>query len=188
AAARDGGTVLLLPLGPGDTATGLARRVARHLGTAVHAPVTVGASAPSEDLATRPETVATAYAEARRCLEALRVLGRAGDGAAAEDFGFLGLLLAGDRDIPGFVDRTIGQVVAYDRRRGTELLRTLDAYFACGMSPARTKDELHVHVNTVAQRLERVGRLLGDDWQSPARALEIQLALRLHQLSAPAQH
>ncbi|MFF7768752.1 helix-turn-helix domain-containing protein [Streptomyces massasporeus] len=188
AAARDGGTVLLLPLGPGDTATGLARRAARHLGTAVHAPVTVGASAPAEDLATRPEAVATAYAEARRCLEALRVLGRAGDGAAAEDFGFLGLLLAGDRDIPGFVDRTIGQVVAYDRRRGTELLRTLDAYFACGMSPARTKDELHVHVNTVAQRLERVGRLLGDDWQSPARALEIQLALRLHRLSAPAQH
>jgi hypothetical protein len=35
----------------------------------------------------------------------------------------------------------------------------------------------------VAQRLERVGRLLGPDWQSPARALEIQLALRLHALS-----
>jgi hypothetical protein len=43
-------------------------------------------------------------------------------------------------------------------------------------------------VNTVAQRLERIGRLLGEDWQSPARALEIQLALRLHILSAPAQH
>ena len=98
------------------------------------------------------------------------------------------LLLAGDRDIVGFVDRTIGQVVAYDDRRGTDLLRTLDAYFACGMSPARTKDDLHVHVNTVAQRLERVGRLLGEDWQSPARALEIQLALRLHRLSASARH
>ncbi|MEV5355312.1 GAF domain-containing protein [Streptomyces sp. NPDC052693] len=188
AAARDGGTVLLLPLHPGATATDLARDAARRLGAAVRAPVTVGASAPAEGLATRPDAVATAYGEARRCLDALRLLGRTGDGAAAEDFGFLGLLLAGDRDIPGFVDRTIGQVVAYDRRRGTELLRTLDAYFACGMSPARTKDALHVHVNTVAQRLERVGRLLGDDWQSPARALEIQLALRLHRLSAPAPH
>ncbi|MEV7081482.1 GAF domain-containing protein [Streptomyces sp. NPDC093516] len=188
AAARDGGTVLLLPLHPGTTATDLARDAARRLGAAVRAPVTVGASAPAEGLATRPDAVATAYGEARRCLDALRLLGRTGDGAAAEDFGFLGLLLAGDRDIPGFVDRTIGQVVAYDRRRGTELLRTLDAYFACGMSPARTKDALHVHVNTVAQRLERVGRLLGDDWQSPARALEIQLALRLHRLSAPAPH
>ncbi|MGV9289184.1 helix-turn-helix domain-containing protein [Streptomyces sp. NPDC003719] len=188
AAARDGGTVLLLPLDARDGATELARRTARDLGTAVHEAVTVGASAPVEDLAARPETVAAAYTEARRCLDALRLLSRSGDGAAAEDFGFLGLLLAGDRDIAGFVDRTIGQVVAYDERRGTELLRTLDAYFACGMSPARTKDELHVHVNTVAQRLERVARLLGDDWQSPARTLEIQLALRLHRLSAPAQH
>ncbi|MEV7069675.1 GAF domain-containing protein [Streptomyces sp. NPDC093990] len=185
AAARDGGTVLLLPLAAGDTATELARRTAAHLGTAVHEAVTVGASAPVRDLAVRPDAVAACYEEGRRCLDALRLLGRSGDGAAAEDFGFLGLLLAGDRDIAGFVDRTIGQVVDYDDRRGTDLLRTLDAYFACGMSPARTKDELHVHVNTVAQRLERVGRLLGEDWQSPARALEIQLALRLHRLSAP---
>lgn len=77
----------------------------------------------------------------------------------------------------------MGEVVTYDRRRGTDLVRTLDAYFASGMSPARTKDTLHVHVNTVAQRLERIGRLLGPDWQSPARALEIQLALRLHRLA-----
>lgn len=185
AAARDGGTVLLLPLTAGDTATALARRVAGQLGKAVHEAVSVGASAPVRDLVVHLDAVAAAYAEGRRCLDALRLLGRSGDGAAAEDFGFLGLLLAGDRDIAGFVDRTIGQVVAYDDRRGTDLLHTLDAYFACGMSPARTKDELHVHVNTVAQRLERVGRLLGEDWQSPGRVLEIQLALRLHRLSAP---
>ncbi|MEU7053400.1 helix-turn-helix domain-containing protein [Streptomyces eurythermus] len=188
AAARDGGTVLLLPLGDGDTATDVARRTARHLGTAVHQPVTVGASAPVTGLARHPETVAAAYAEGRRCLDALRLLGRAGDGAAAEDFGFLGLLLAGDRDIAGFVERTIGPVVSYDERRGTELVRTLDAYFEGGMSPARTKDALHVHVNTVAQRLERVGRLLGPDWQTPARALEIQLALRLHRLATQTRH
>ncbi|MGW3462424.1 helix-turn-helix domain-containing protein [Streptomyces olivaceoviridis] len=188
AAARDGGTVLLLPLGAGDTATDVARRTARHLGTAVHQPVTVGASAPVTDLAGHPEAVTAAYAEGRRCLDALHLLGRAGDGAAAEDFGFLGLLLAGERDIAGFVERTIGPVVSYDERRGTELLRTLDAYFEGGMSPARTKDALHVHVNTVAQRLERVGRLLGEDWQTPARALEIQLALRLHRLATPGRH
>ncbi|WP_333778779.1 helix-turn-helix domain-containing protein [Streptomyces sp. IBSBF 3136] len=188
AAARDGGTVLLLPLAASDTATDLARRTARDLGTAVQQPVTVGASAPVTGLATHPDTVTAAYAEGRRCLDALHLLGRAGDGAAAEDFGFLGLLLAGERDIGAFVGRTIGPVVTYDERRGTELLRTLEAYFACGMSPARTKDALHVHVNTVAQRLERVGRLLGEDWQTPSRALEIQLALRLHRLAAPERH
>ena len=56
AAARDGGTVLLLPLDEGDTADALARRTARQLGTAVHAPVTVGASAPVAAPAARPGT------------------------------------------------------------------------------------------------------------------------------------
>ncbi|WP_309053873.1 GAF domain-containing protein [Streptomyces sp.] len=184
ASARDGGTVLLLPLGPGESAADLARRTARHLGGTLREPVTVGASAPVTAPLDHPDRVAGAYAEARRCVDALRLLHRQGQGAAAEDLGFLGLLLADSRDIDGFVERTVGAVVAYDRRRGTDLVRTLDAYFASGMSPARTKDALHVHVNTVAQRLERVGRLLGSDWQSPARALEIQLALRLHALAA----
>ncbi|MFG2111937.1 helix-turn-helix domain-containing protein [Streptomyces sp. NPDC048718] len=184
ASARDGGTVLLLPLRPGENAADLARQTAKHLGGALRDPVTVGASAPVTAPLAHPERVAPAYAEARRCLDALRLLRRSGEGAAAEDLGFLGLLLADTRDIEGFVDRTIGQVVAYDRRRGTDLVRTMDAYFASGMSPARTKDDLHVHVNTVAQRVERIGRLLGSDWQSPARALEIQLALRLHALSS----
>lgn len=186
AAARDSGAVLLLPLGSDGDPADTAREIATRLGAALHVPVTVGASAPVPAPAARPAAVADGYAEARRCREALCALGRAGQGAAAADFGFLGLLLADTRDVDGFVHRTLGAVADYDARRGTDLLRTLGAYFACGMSPARTKDELHVHVNTVAQRLERVSRLLGSDWQTPARALEIQLALRLHQLSAAA--
>ncbi|RKN71461.1 GAF domain-containing protein [Streptomyces klenkii] len=192
AAARDGGTVLLLPHDGRHSPSEEARRAARQLGAAVPAGVTVGASAPVRAPAADPGAVAAAYAEAMRCLDVLHVLGRDGEGAAADDFGFVGLLLAeagdgagsGDR-IGRFVARTIGPVVEYDTRRGTALVPTLDAYFAGGMSPARTKDALHVHVNTVAQRLDRVGRLLGPDWQTPARALEIQLALRLHRLAAP---
>jgi hypothetical protein len=34
----------------------------------------------------------------------------------------------------------------------------------------------------VTQRLERVARLIGEDWQQPARQLELQVALRLHRL------
>ncbi|MEV5444954.1 helix-turn-helix domain-containing protein, partial [Streptomyces sp. NPDC052644] len=183
ASTRDGGTVLLLPLGPDETAADVARRTALDLGRTLREPVTVGASSPARPPAAEPGAIGPAYAEARRCLDALALLGRTGEGAAADDLGFLGLLLADARDIDGFVERTIGPVVAYDRRRGTDLVRTLDAYFATGRSPARTKDVLHVHVNTVAQRLERVARLLGEDWQSPDRALEVQLALRLHLMS-----
>ncbi len=137
---------------------------------------------------THPDAVAAAYTEARRCLDALGLLGRSGTAPPPRTSVSWACCWPATGTSPVFVDRTIGPVVAYDERRGTDLVRTLDAYFACGMSPARTKDELHVHVNTVAQRLERVGRLLGDDWQSPSRALEIQLALRLHRLSIPQAH
>ncbi|MFD1829677.1 helix-turn-helix domain-containing protein [Streptomyces desertarenae] len=184
AAVRDGGTVLLLPLRGGESAGDTARQVAAQLGAAVHVPVTVGASPPVPAPAAAPGTVAAACDEARRCLDTLRLLGRHGDGAAADDLGFLGLLLADGRDVGGFVRRTLGPVLDYDERRGTDLVGTLEAYFASGASPVRTKDVLHVHVNTVAQRLERVGRLLGSDWQSPERALEVQLALRLHRMAA----
>ena len=48
---------------------------------------------------------------------------------------------------------------------------TLRAYFAAGGNLSRAKDALHVHVNTVSQRLERISQLIGDDWQEPSRAL-----------------
>ena len=63
----------------------------------------------------------------------------------------------------------VGPVLAYDARRGTELVATLEAWFAAGGRPAETAQRLHVHPNTVAQRLDRVGTLLGDDWRDPAR-------------------
>jgi DNA-binding PucR family transcriptional regulator len=72
--------------------------------------------------------------------------------------------------------------VDYDAERGTALIETLAAYFAAGGSLTRAKDALHVHVNTVAQRLERISQLIGADWNEPERALELQLALRVHGL------
>ena len=48
--------------------------------------------------------------------------------------------------------------------------------------PAETAKRLHVHPNTVAQRLDRIGTLLGEDWRDPARRLDVQLALRLRRL------
>ncbi|MCG8914213.1 GAF domain-containing protein [Actinokineospora sp. PR83] len=153
-------------------------RVATDLGAAVDAPVTVGAAGPATGI---PE-LAAAHAEAARCARSLLALDRAGDGATTADLGFIGLLLGDTRDLTAHVDSVLGPVLDYDSRRGTDLLGTLTAYFDSGASLARAKDLLHVHVNTVVQRLDRVATLLGEDWQDPARALEIQLALRLHRL------
>ncbi|MGW6274740.1 helix-turn-helix domain-containing protein [Streptomyces sp. NPDC055060] len=161
---------------PADDTGAAARALAAELTQAAGAPVTVGAAGP----ATGPEALSRAHAEALRCLSALRALGHTGRGADLPDLGFLGVLLGEDTNLDSYVRRTLGPVLDYDTKRGTELVHTLRAYFACGMSQSKAKDSLHVHVNTVVQRLDRIGHLLGPDWQSPERSLEIQLALRLH--------
>lgn len=155
-----------------------APKLAAELSAAVDAPVTVGSAGP----ASGPSALATAAAEAARCVRSLLALGRAGHGASLSDLGFVGQLIGDRTDLAGYVRATIGPVLDYDSRRGTDLVDTLRAYFDCGTNLTRAKDVLHVHVNTVVQRLDRIASLLGEDWQSPDRALEIQLALRLQQL------
>jgi DNA-binding PucR family transcriptional regulator len=176
AGSHSGRVLLMLP--QRDPALA-ARAVAQALEHGLGSPVTAGAGGPGEG----PDGVAAAHAEAGHCLEAMLALGRRGTGGAMSDLGFLGLVLGESRDAGGFVRRTLGPLLDYDAKRGTELVATLEQYFAHGGSLARTREVLHVHVNTVAQRLERIGRLLGEDWNAPDRALEVQLALKLHKAS-----
>jgi DNA-binding PucR family transcriptional regulator len=171
---RSGTTVLLLP---GTDPTKIARDVVHQLHAAIQRPVTAGAAGPGAS----PLAPAALFQDASRTLSALLALGRIGDAAGVRDLGFVGLLLGGG-SVAEFVEANLGPVLSYDAQRSTELLRTLEAYFACGGNLARAKDQLHVHVNTVTQRLDRIGKLLGGDWSAPERALELQLALRLHNL------
>ncbi|MFC5231170.1 helix-turn-helix domain-containing protein [Pseudonocardia zijingensis] len=167
---HDGWVVAVLPgHDPSAVAHDLARRAGRDAGP-------VGAAGPVLPAA----GLRDAHAEARRTAEALAALGL--PAGAARDLGFAGLVTGDAADVEGYVERVLGPVAAHDARRGTDLLTTLEAYFAAGASPTRAAGTLHVHVNTVAQRLERVAALLGDDWHTPDRALELQLALRLRKL------
>ncbi|MEW2098438.1 GAF domain-containing protein [Streptomyces sp. NPDC012485] len=179
--AEHAGTVVLLIDcdGGGTTPGDAARAAATQLGHLVQAPVTVAGTGPARGA----RELAAAYAEAARCLRAMRVLGREGEGACVDELGFLGVVLGNAKDVDGFVTAVLGPLLRYDERRGTQLVRTLRAYFGAGGSLIRAKDELHVHVNTVVQRLDRIQVLLGRDWNEPDRALELQLALRLHLLS-----
>jgi hypothetical protein len=175
AALHDGLVVLCLPeIEPGVAAELVSRELAVSGRRA-----TAGGGGP----VTGPRAVAGAYAEAERCLSALVALGRTGQSAGAAELGFFGLLMSDRRDVQGFVTATLGPLLDYDVRRGTGLRTTLQAYFDAGNSAARAAVALGVHVNTVTQRLDRVGQLLGPGWSAPDRALEVHLALKLHGLT-----
>jgi hypothetical protein len=179
ATARDGLAVLTLP---STDAAPTGRQLAGALSLRLGTPVTVGAAGPVADPGALPE----AYGEALACARALLRLDRAGESATVRDLGYTGLLLGGTATAGGFVDRVLGPLLRHDAQRATDLLITLETYFATGRSPARSADLLHVHPNTVTQRLDRVRRLLDLDWSDPDRTLDLQLALRLRRVLRPA--
>jgi DNA-binding PucR family transcriptional regulator len=174
---HNGEAVLLVP---GCTAVDAARLVSERLRAVMAQPVTAGASGP----ASGPGALAESYTEAHRCLRVLRAVAAPGAAAAAQELGVYALLLSetGREDLAVFLDRRLGPLLDYDRRRRTDLVGTLEAYFEAGYNHARAAAALHVHVNTLYQRLERIGRLIGADWQEPENALQVHLAVRLHRL------
>jgi DNA-binding PucR family transcriptional regulator len=173
---HDGVAVVLLP---GRGAADATRLVADRLRAITGQPVTAGGAGPAA-----PESLIDAYERARRTLRVLQALDSPGAVAAADELGVYGLLLSemGRADLATFLDRRLGPVMAYDERRRTDLIGTLSAYFDAGGNHARAAAALHVHVNTLYQRFERISQLIGSDWQEPEHALQIHLALRILRL------
>jgi sugar diacid utilization regulator/GAF domain-containing protein len=143
---------------------------------------TIGAAGPARDLADLPGT----YLEARRTLELLRGLGRTGAAATVADLGFFGAVLphSETHHVARFVRDTLSPIETYDNERGTDLLGTLTAFLESGGHLADTAAKLHVHINTLYQRLERIGALLGPDWRDADRRLQLHLAIRLRAISS----
>ncbi|AGZ54235.1 GAF domain-containing protein [Mycobacterium kansasii] len=171
----DGHLVAILPLAdPHAAATDVA--------TALHEAgllVAVGASGP----ATRPSDIEHHYATALDCATAQDKLTGHGP-ATIETLGFVGLLLANpDRArLSDFVHRRVGALEEHDTDRHTSLIPTLEAYLDRDRSIRAAARHLHVHTNTVQQRLQRIETLLDVDLHTTNSATELHLALRLRRL------
>ncbi|SDR16469.1 PucR family transcriptional regulator [Thermostaphylospora chromogena] len=116
--------------------------------------------------------VAPYSAELRRPLlrarETCRVLRRSRSGPAVRAFLELGThrLLLGLVDpevVTGFADDLLAPIREHDARRGTDLELTLRTFLEHDGHWARTAAALHVHVNTLRNRLARITELTGRD-------------------------
>jgi DNA-binding PucR family transcriptional regulator len=77
-----------------------------------------------------------------------------------------------------YTNRVLGAVLEHDRRTHADLLTTLQAFLACSCSWTRTAESLHLHVNTVRYRIERVEQLTGRDLSSLEDRVDVFLALK----------
>lgn len=132
-----------------------------------------------------PEPLGAGVTLAGRCCRLLRGLGVRDGGTSTERLAMYTILFDPDReqDLGAFLDDSLGRLVAHDAERGTDLLGTLTAYFAGSRNLAATARALHIHTNTLLKRIERIGSLLGPDWQRPDNVLRLQLAVHLHELA-----
>lgn len=129
--------------------------------------------------------VRIAYRKARDCTALLVALGRQGTSASADELGIYQFLFAqsGRHELRGFIDATIGSLLRYDEDHHSELAATLSTYLSQSSRHTAAAQALHIHVNTLYQRLRKISEIMGEVWREPDRAIEVQLALRLHALS-----
>ena len=82
--------------------------------------------------------------------------------------------------LSAYIQNQIGPLLEYDRKNGTDLVRTLETFFATGLSKQRTAKVLYIHRQTLYYRLEQISSLLGDNWNDPERRRALDIAMAAH--------
>ncbi|MDO8473401.1 MAG: helix-turn-helix domain-containing protein, partial [Dehalococcoidia bacterium] len=81
-----------------------------------------------------------------------------------------------------FVAQTLGSLQEYDGRHGSSLVQTLRAYIEQNFSLRATANALHVHINTLLNRLERIKEIGRYDLRDYETRLSLSLALKIAEL------
>ncbi|WP_184438802.1 helix-turn-helix domain-containing protein [Mycobacterium sp. AZCC_0083] len=123
-----------------------------------------------------------------RSREVCQVLRRRATGPQVGTFADVGthrmLLGLHDRDLlQRFADDILGPLRANDEQNGTELERTLRVFLGNDGHWSTTAADLYVHVNTLRNRVARIGELTGRDVTKLPDRVDLFLALEADALS-----
>lgn len=94
------------------------------------------------------------------------------------------LQLDDPRQLRAFATAVLGRAADYDRARSTELLHTARVLVDHNMDRRAAAVALHLHPNTVAQRVRRLEELTGLDLTRPADLLQLTAALTVSRIAA----
>ena len=77
------------------------------------------------------------------------------------------------------VHPAFGLLEEYDQHSHTDLERTLREYLAAGCSQADTAARMHIHLNTLKYRLQRICEITGADFKDQEEVFYLQLSSRI---------
>ncbi|MCA1839027.1 MAG: helix-turn-helix domain-containing protein, partial [Actinobacteria bacterium] len=118
------------------------------------------------------------YLEAREALEIGSVINKQDRVHVFEDFLLYRFLRSDSALVSRFVDEVIGAIVEHDKRRRSELVKTLAAYFATDESAKEAGVRLYAHPHTVTYRLKQIEKLTGRSLRDPEDKLHLHLAVK----------
>jgi PucR family transcriptional regulator, purine catabolism regulatory protein len=132
-------------------------------------------------LSTGVQGIRHSHQEARQALMLGRRLHGPGHVTSFDDLGIYRLIFAAEQlpELRTFQDEALGNLLAYDTQHGSNLIQTLEAYFAANCSPKEAATLLQVHRNTVLYRLDRIADITGMDLNAPDVRLRLHLALHV---------
>lgn len=99
------------------------------------------------------------------------------------DVGILRFVLPQDEKlILDYLDDVLQPIIEYDKSRNTELLKTLFYYCRHNKNINYVSNKLHIHQNTLYQRVKKAEELMGYDINDPMDWIDIQAASILYGL------
>lgn len=131
-----------------------------------------------------PDRIAEGIAEATDAVEVVRQVSGSPGARSYRDLGVYRYLvrLPSDRVPRDGSWAEVERLAAYDRQRQTQLIDTLERYLGQRGSIGAAAEQLHVHPNTVRQRLDRIEELTEIDLKSDD-LLALEVAVKLFRLS-----
>lgn len=81
-----------------------------------------------------------------------------------------------------FYKDVLEPLVLYDRRKDTELVKTLEEYFECNGNLKKMSEQLYTHYNTVLYRLTRIQEIMKIDLEKEEHRFAAQTALKVHKI------
>jgi purine catabolism regulator len=144
-----------------------------------HVHIAIGLGQPARDIS----GWRTSYRDAVQALDLARRL-QTDTPLYIGDLGVYQLILSlSDREkLLNFCERTLGSLIEYDLRQHADLIKTLEAFFACHGNLSETAKQLIVHRNTLLYRMNRINDIADIDLNRPETRLALHLALTIRRL------
>lgn len=128
------------------------------------------------------DNMAESFEEAKKTIKFLRRFAFEGSSSWYSNLGALRLLLNNEEEeLSNFALEYLSPLLTYEKRRKGDLFHTLFVYLSSGQDLKKASEHLHVHVNTMNYRIQRIQEILKVNFDIPGDLLNIQVACNIYQ-------